>query len=1129
MKIKLLIQAFSLIALAVVLSCGGESPVIKLGDVIEPCTSCGGVGDNIPSLVAVYPENLSTDIPVDTDIVLVFSEPVNLLTINTTNVSITGVTAFTASAVTDGRTVIIDITTPGTLLNNTLYTIQVTMGVTDSGGTPLDSVYNSTFTTVVDNSIQADPYVIAATRYPGPVGGVSVNQPYVEVTFTKDMTPGTITTSSFNINPAVGASITPVNAKTYRLNLNTMAYNTLYTVDLDNTITDSEALPNTLVQDGNDTWQFTTEADPDTVGALAYGSIWVESVTTNSAWICFLTNKPDNRNNFVVDYDIDSGAPYASTSAVETDWDGDSKNNHTLHKIQLTGISSSTLYYFRARETALPLNSTEYTFITHANAGSPSDPVTTAANDQDGIKVVQNNNGSSYAFWESHDADDNIYGQFFATSGVLQWGANAVCTAGSDQTSIMILNNRFTDALVLYKTGTTSVFGKMIYNNGGNIGFRWPGQGSTAAGDGLLNISISAGSNYSAALVHERPIRVTYGTADMPANGTPANLLYDQDVDFSLLAGLNDGDYLLWGGGPWNLDTIFSVDSWGIFRYVIRNTGATDLDATTYYIADQVATVPAGAVDSLVSATEFDADDANLSSVIVGDVINCNGTWGYVVNSTFQAGTTYRIQTSIIHGLAVSDPYAIYPRIAGPSTSEAVTNPLWDGNPNDLFTVISVAAGDFIVNENNNTAAGTYANVVTIENDYTLTLDEDIMNNGDNYSIVRLPSGAAVVAAGYSNSVPANFNLDDSNALFLSGKVGVNPMVAVAQGDVVYNIDRSISAEVVTINSETQLTLSADIFNAANDKYIIYRKRAFMVVYVDGSSDIIGNVFNIADGAAIGIAIPIAAGTFKNPVSVSDEAGNAIVFYEDATDIHAKSISASGATNWTRGSILSGYTIVQVLKDNAPYNGTTTYGQSGAYLVAKNATNNIQIVRINGYDGTTITGWPVSITGYNPNAIVDSIAGSANRLIITYMALNTNYYIRIRAYNSNGTVAFGPTDVTSSTATYNCYIPRIALGDPNTGASAFSVAWLDQRYYSTSGYAIFAQRFSSAGAAQWTPSGVFISSPTSYGYDYPIGLELLYWNTADPFGLLPIWPDYYNYATTGYDIYYEIVSSLGAY
>ncbi len=1130
-----LLPAVSVLLGLLFAGCIGEAPTVN-PEAITQSVAGTPTGILVPQCVDSYPADLDGSIPLDADIVLVFSKPINTATITDTNVLIdAGVVSFVAgdvSSVSGGLTIIINVPawTAGA------HTIQLTTSIQDTTGQSLNlgviSTINFTAVALADET----PRVISSALYPANgATGVGVNLPYVEVTFTRDMNAGTITTGSYTIFPATGAnSVTSTGLKTYQLNLTTLplTYNTSYTVSLDAlTITDS--IGNLLVDDdgtadGFYRWSFTTETDPDTGPALAISSVWVESVTNNSATVAFTTNRPvaENRSyalwDTVAGITADNNEVQESISTAETD----------LHTINIAGLSPSTLYYFRGGVdiTAIAngmasadgdlISAADVAFITDSD-GLVDTALTTAANDQTGLRVIQNSNGTAFALWVSGQAgNDDIYGQFFDATGVAQWGVNGAAVAGhgNNQSGIEALSNGFSDAVLVYRDVTVGddLYAKMVFNNAGAAGFRW---GGAAAAQGVaLGITIKAGSTYSTALAHEWPAPVSSGTADMPANGAAANLLYDKDTDFSVL-GLAANDLLVWGGGPWNPDTVFAADSWGVFRFVIRSTGATGLAAESYYLADQVA-VASGTVDLVIPATTFQANDINLPLVNVNDVIDCNGTWAIVTNITNPAAGVYEITTDVNHNLALNDPFDVYPRIAGPLTSQAVTSPLWDQAPAILFNPgVTVLVDDVVVNENNNTVAATWARVtgpinLSVDTDYALRLTSDIMNNADVYSIIRLPmTPTGTEVAGYSPAAaPANFTLTDFTGLNYAGAGVVN-------GDIVYNIDGTLSAMVTNVAVGT-LSLSADVFNATLEKYIIFRYRGFLVAFIDNSDFVRARAFNIADGSPLGASFSVCTnGTNSNPVAVADGAGDVMIFYQNGVNIYWKKVSADGAFLWggaasTAAGIglggIAGYSIVQVLP------AIVTGGADNAFLLAKNNAGSIRIIYVSGATGAVLWNNAVSATGYDPYMAVDTVAGPADRVIVTYRD-NTGhvpaayYHIRVVAYNAAGATAvpgFAAINVSSTTVSYDCRLPQVLVADTAAGTSEFYIAWYDGRYYGTVGYSLFAQRFNATGVAQWA-SSVFVSTPTSFT-PAELVLNTLYYDDGGgaPFGLMPLWLDY---------------------
>ena len=83
-----------------------------------------------------------------------------------------------------------------------------------------------------------------------------------------------------------------------------------------------------------------------------------------------------------------------------------------------------------------------------------------------------------------------------------------------------------------------------------------------------------------------------------------------------------------------------------------------------------------------------------------------------------------------------------------------------------------------------------------------------------------IPSGNAnipyptVIVSGTSGEVSEDKLVDDTVDF-----IALN----VKEGDIVYNTTGSLAATVVSVDSDIQLTLNADIFTATNEEYIIYQ------------------------------------------------------------------------------------------------------------------------------------------------------------------------------------------------------------------------------------------------------------------------------------------------------------------
>jgi hypothetical protein len=1123
------------IVLVMHIGCGELAPTVQPNPISQQFNP-NDPGSLYPRVLDVYPTDGSTDIPVDTSIIIVFNKPIDITTITPSTIVISGVSSFNnISTAQDNKVIII---VADTFSFNQDVDITITTAVRDSEGNPLLQNYASTFQTGLDDSSYFQPKVVASTRFPTG-NSVSRDIGYVEVTFTKDMDEGTVTVDNFGFTgPAT--SVTKINSKTYELNINTLSYAIPYTVNLSSSIKDIDG--NNLDLDGNHTWQFTTEPDPATI-LLDISDVWITNVTNDSITIQFTTTKPVAQNQCY--------AVYGMTSPVDTSFihilESVSTDATTLHKVTISSLSSFTRYYIKAgiNTDAVPpveILSTEEV-STYTNTDSSNNSVLSNAYDDQYFPVtLQTHTVEAYVFWLTNkNGSIDIYGQYFDSNGNPVWGVNgaAIASHTNNQQGIVAITNGFSDAIIVYND-TNNLYAKMIYNNGGLV-VRWGGTDINQGTD--LNIAIKPGSSYSATLVHEQPEIIVTGTADMPDNGTATNLLYDADVDFSAYSAWLDEDDLLLtdiediNDINWTPSTIQnqSASPFDMFPYVIKSTLTANLSSLNYYIADSDTSF-SGTANSGTTTTELrSSTDFNFLLVHSGDIIHntIDNEWGFASSAgQWDNNGYYKISIDReLTNLNDGDTYTIYLNPLGPFTSEAVANPLWDVNPNPPFNPgITVLENDIVVNENNNTAKATYATISAIDlskdTNYALRLSNDIMNNGDRYAIIRMQSGATIKGVGYSTSI-VDFELGDSNANFTGWSV--------QPGDIVYNIDTNLSAMVKTVNANI-LTISADIFNATNDKYILYTKRAFLVAYIDNSNNVMAKVFSIADGSQINTFAVCTHGTNSNPIAISDEAGNAMIFYEKSGNIYGKKVSAKGQffTSWGSDAdeasdigrlYLNGFTIVQALPDKNMDN------VGGAYLLARNPSNTqFRLLRISGVNGNVLNDFG-NIIGSDPMMVVDSVNNEINRAIIVYRNTHitggiTYYHIEARAYRD--VLLWGPIIVSSNIADYNCVQPVISMADNSSAADNFYIAWFDARYYATNGYSIFIQRYNATPTQQWVANGLLVSFPSSYGYDYPLSLKLIYWyDGGSPYGAIPIWLDHRDYSSTNTDIYYQRILDNG--
>jgi hypothetical protein len=127
-----------------------------------------------------------------------------------------------------------------------------------------------------------------------------------------------------------------------------------------------------------------------------------------------------------------------------------------------------------------------------------------------------------------------------------------------------------------------------------------------------------------------------------------------------------------------------------IFPYVLITTVATNLAAVSNYYVLDADTIITGTADSTSTTTQIRSSATNLSTVNSGDIIRTSdGTWGLAsANGAWNiAGYWYVDVDRTLTGFADGDTFTIYTQHAGPLTSEAVTNPLWDIAPATPFNL----------------------------------------------------------------------------------------------------------------------------------------------------------------------------------------------------------------------------------------------------------------------------------------------------------------------------------------------------------------------------------------------------------------------------------------------------------
>jgi hypothetical protein len=217
-----------------------------------------GADTTPPTVTAVDPENLSTDVPINRKILATFSEAMNPLGITIGTFYVEQGTTLVPGAVSySGATAVFAPT--GNLAASTVYTVTITTGVSDVAGNALESKNVWTFTTGASADVVAP--TVASTIPADLATGVAINGA-VSAELSEAMDPVTITAANFTL--AQGTTVIP-GTVTYAAGnavftpTDVLTPSTVYTATVKTGVTDvaGNALGADLV------WTFTTGAAAD--------------------------------------------------------------------------------------------------------------------------------------------------------------------------------------------------------------------------------------------------------------------------------------------------------------------------------------------------------------------------------------------------------------------------------------------------------------------------------------------------------------------------------------------------------------------------------------------------------------------------------------------------------------------------------------------------------------------------------------------------------------------------------------------------------------------------------------------------------------------------------------------------
>lgn len=495
-------------------------------------------------------------------------------------------------------------------------------------------------------------------------------------------------------------------------------------------------------------------------------------------------------------------------------------------------------------------------------------------NSQSGVNwITSSANSGAFLFWrELSGGNYYLYGKLVDSSfgNVAGWGSRLALYNGSTTQYLSAVEDGMGGVIALATSGAAGIYAKRISSIGefSNSNFNW---GATADDAGDAGLSIGTGTDATAAPVFSGIFTaVANGTTEMGclALGNP---FVDYNTD---LSGVPNG-YVIMDPNNHNGTTVVSPTD---YLHILGQTANIIASGDTFYIGDNVTNTDTFTArnhtmrvfgnrnnigNTVYSEHGITVADLTALNIGVGDIIQNGANYG-VINaltditvSSFDSGTANADRTDhLIDGTAnftvatavvVNDVaynttsllyenisavtqtdltldsdlfpngnegYRIYQTISlGTSDSyDNVTNYLVDSAAD--FVTDSVTADDIIINLTN----GSSTTVISVIDLQTLQLTADIFNTagGDGYRIIS--DTAAAIKSGTANGNRAGHLIDGTKTW----------LATVSAGDLVVKTSGIGAPAYATVTAggvtDTDLTLSADIFPDGNEDYEIYEE-----------------------------------------------------------------------------------------------------------------------------------------------------------------------------------------------------------------------------------------------------------------------------------------------------------------
>ncbi|HQA52919.1 MAG TPA: Ig-like domain-containing protein, partial [Spirochaetota bacterium] len=562
-----------LLSFAVVFSllfsaCGKESQSVT------PADDISSLDEDLPGTLAItgaiaYPAPAETDVPVNSKIVLIFSHDILPASVNSTNITISPAVAGIHTYNTSGHIITITLANPMSV--STSYTVSTNTNLLAlSDSRHVSQSYSWSFTTAPNNTDNYQPRVIIRS----PMGaGIPINRNYIEVTFNEDVSNVTMATFTISGGAAVSGVTNVAGTNTWRLNLSaSLAYNTLYTVDLTNAITD--AAGNTLLQDGMDTWNFQTELAPGANPALTLSNNFVGNVTDTSADLSWQTSYAVD--NSIVTYGIDTTYPATASNVYSAT--GESQ----LFSVSLLALTPGTVYYYRIELPGATPNFLEGNFYSK-NTVIPGTQIASGANSALTalqLKLLSGAEDGSSAVMYSDGTNSNV--SFFNSAGILDWQDTI---DNNSMTSIGIFSD-YSGGFFLSGINGGNVFLKRISNSDSFYYSHNDSTGLTVAAGNSSSVGVTYGGqgdpNVYPGFVQNN--NVASGTATIPAGALNAFFDFDSDFTAGAFASVDDGDVVVERSGGFDGTTVNKTGS--NYRHAMGQTLVSIAPGNLYQFAD---------------------------------------------------------------------------------------------------------------------------------------------------------------------------------------------------------------------------------------------------------------------------------------------------------------------------------------------------------------------------------------------------------------------------------------------------------------------------------------------------------------------------------------------------------------